>query len=287
MSKICGIYGFKNIITGKMYIGQSVNIFRRKRAHLYLLQKGIHHSNYFQNSFNKYGEDVFIFGIIEECDKQLLNKREIYWIKYYDTKQNGYNEVIPSINGGKVFTQEDIKKLERNVNIRLYDVETKELRYHFKYYHKCAEFLNISKKRLKRVFELLRSGKINTYKNYIILKQNQTIEEYSKKIEEKLSVQLSKRLIKKELRDNIKQKSKLTQIEFNKLQKDKSLKALQKLRESGKHCIDVYIKETEEYVGRYQLISDFCKKYGFKSKYIIRVLSKGRNYYKGYLIKRV
>lgn len=43
---------------------------------------------------NKYGISNFTFEIIEECDKQSLNEREIYWIEYYDSFHNGYNMTI-------------------------------------------------------------------------------------------------------------------------------------------------------------------------------------------------
>jgi len=29
--------------------------------------------------------------VIEECPKEKLDEREIYWIKFYDSYNNGYN----------------------------------------------------------------------------------------------------------------------------------------------------------------------------------------------------
>ena len=47
---------------------------------------------------NKYGIDKFSFEIIEECDREILDERERYWIKTLNTLEpNGYN----ILNGGR------------------------------------------------------------------------------------------------------------------------------------------------------------------------------------------
>ena len=82
-----GIYMYENKLNHKKYIGQSVNIERRKKEHL----------NYpspyskFDNHLSKLGEDNFIFSILEECEIRELDEKEKYWIKYYNSIQEGYN----------------------------------------------------------------------------------------------------------------------------------------------------------------------------------------------------
>ncbi len=44
-----------------------------------------------QNAIRKYGKDVFIIEAIEECEEELLNERETFWITFYDSVNNGYN----------------------------------------------------------------------------------------------------------------------------------------------------------------------------------------------------
>ena len=41
----------------------------------------------------KYGVDCFIFTVLESCSKELLNERETYYIRIYNTssKEHGYN----------------------------------------------------------------------------------------------------------------------------------------------------------------------------------------------------
>lgn len=75
-----GIYKFTNIINGKFYIGSSQNLRKRFFRHLALLKNNNHHSNSFQNAWNKYGEDNFQFEIIEFVEKieNLLFREQHY-----------------------------------------------------------------------------------------------------------------------------------------------------------------------------------------------------------------
>lgn len=112
--RICGIYGIKNTKTNKFYVGQSVSILNRWVDHRRDLKEGTHHSEYLQRSYNKHGVKCFIYGIIEECSKEKLNEKEIYWINFYNSKKNGYNCAEPTINGGRVFSEEDKKQVSIN-----------------------------------------------------------------------------------------------------------------------------------------------------------------------------
>lgn len=83
MSKICGIYKITSP-TGRVYIGQSVNIRKRWQAYRRLdciKQKKLH------ASLNKHGWRKHQFEIITECDKGNLDEMEIFFINAY----NSYN----------------------------------------------------------------------------------------------------------------------------------------------------------------------------------------------------
>ena len=43
-------------------------------------------------AFRKYGIENFSFEILEECSKEDLDDREIYYISKYDSYFNGYNQ---------------------------------------------------------------------------------------------------------------------------------------------------------------------------------------------------
>ena len=89
--KICGIYMIANQVNGKVYVGQSSDIFHRWAEHKNTLRGNCHANNHLQHAWNKYEEQNFCFSIIEECDESELNCREIYWITKKDSYVNGYN----------------------------------------------------------------------------------------------------------------------------------------------------------------------------------------------------
>ena len=84
---LCGIYKITNNITNKCYIGKSVDIERRFKEH-----KNSKDNFAIHTSIKKYGIKNFSFEIIELCDKNELNDKEKYWIKYYNSYLKGYNE---------------------------------------------------------------------------------------------------------------------------------------------------------------------------------------------------
>lgn len=113
---ICGIYYIKNLINNKYYIGQSVNIYERwtrEKYHLNCMDKAwnIH----LQNAWKKYGQDNFEFAIVEKCDKDELNNREVYWIEYYDAFYSGYNMTLGGDGGtiGYQHTEEAKEKMRQ------------------------------------------------------------------------------------------------------------------------------------------------------------------------------
>lgn len=96
-----GIYKIENLITHQVYIGKSLSINKRIHDHKYCLNNNKHINSYLQNSWNKYGENNFIFVILEECSEENINEREKYWINFYggaDSKQN-YNVLIGGEGG--------------------------------------------------------------------------------------------------------------------------------------------------------------------------------------------
>lgn len=87
------IYKVTNAVNGKMYIGQtSRTIEIRWREHLrdaFGRDKKLFFP--FHKAIKKYGADAFIVEQLEECDSSKLDERERYWIKHYNTYENGYN----------------------------------------------------------------------------------------------------------------------------------------------------------------------------------------------------
>lgn len=95
MERFCGIYYIKNLINEKYYIGQAQDIFKRWRDEKRDLNKEQDAWNkHLQRAWKKYGENNFEFSVIEICSIDMLDEREIYWISYFDSYNNGYNQTL-------------------------------------------------------------------------------------------------------------------------------------------------------------------------------------------------
>lgn len=83
-----GIYCWTNKINNKKYVGQSIDIERRRQQHIYGAGK---YTTKISLAMHKYGLNNFTFEILELCEIEKLNEREQYWIDFYDSIANGYN----------------------------------------------------------------------------------------------------------------------------------------------------------------------------------------------------
>lgn len=84
------IYKITNKVNGKSYIGQTrYTLEFRWRQHIHKKD-----NTYFHNAIHKYGVENFSQEILEECDVNDLNSKEIFYIAKYDTFNNGYNLTI-------------------------------------------------------------------------------------------------------------------------------------------------------------------------------------------------
>ena len=82
-----GIYKIENLVNQKVYIGQSIHIEKRWQEHCRLSSTSL-----IGKAIKKYGKTNFSFVVLEECDKSLLNEREEFFIKQYNSiAPNGYN----------------------------------------------------------------------------------------------------------------------------------------------------------------------------------------------------
>lgn len=108
------IYKITNKINGKSYIGQTIqNVKERFYQHCAtkcsqaILNMVIH------RAINKYGKSNFTIEVIEEVESTNLNDRERYWIRYYDSYNNGYNSTEGGQDGIKLFKNLDTESIVR------------------------------------------------------------------------------------------------------------------------------------------------------------------------------
>lgn len=107
---ISGVYCIQNIITRKRYIGSSKDIYDRWVSHIRELNKNQHHCSHLQNSWNEYGENNFIFFIVERCPQEERFAYEQFWHDYYNVYDDhyGYNVCKSSVIKNESFTIDDI-----------------------------------------------------------------------------------------------------------------------------------------------------------------------------------
>lgn len=116
MYKDRGVYCIRNTKTSKKYIGcTSMNFGDRRDCHFASLRNGYHYNKEMQSDFDKYGEDSFVFEIIEKIDsddESIYEEREKYWIQKLDTFNNGYNGTVGGIGLlGTTPSKEKIKSI--------------------------------------------------------------------------------------------------------------------------------------------------------------------------------
>lgn len=100
------IYKIYNNINNKVYIGQTTTTLENRfKEHKKAAMNNISCSLY--NAMRKYGDNNFYIQEIEKCIEFDLNDREKYWIEYFDSYKNGYNDTIGG-DGRKKYNYKEI-----------------------------------------------------------------------------------------------------------------------------------------------------------------------------------
>jgi len=91
----CGIYEIICVKNGwTTYVGQSGDIEKRWRYHRSVLRGGYHYNAHLQRAWDKYGEESFLFEVVEYCSLEALAEREQFWL-------DGIRQLVPVFNVGK------------------------------------------------------------------------------------------------------------------------------------------------------------------------------------------
>lgn len=108
------IYKITNIQNNKVYIGQTIRPIK-DRFHRHL-NDAINNilDTHFARAIRKYGKENFIIEQIDQAQTQdELNKKEQYWIQYYNSVNEGYNETDAiSKCGGNTYQSKTEKEME-------------------------------------------------------------------------------------------------------------------------------------------------------------------------------
>ena len=100
----CGIYTITNMVNGKVYVGKSINIFKRWNDE----KKGLMNSH-LKSAVRMYGIDGFQFEVLLLCAEKNLNFFEMRSIKEFKSndREFGYNKTH---GGDGVVPNEETRK---------------------------------------------------------------------------------------------------------------------------------------------------------------------------------
>jgi len=63
-----GIYQIKNTVTGKVFVGSSLNLHAKSNSYRFQLKSGTHVNAELQKDFNQYGDENFVFEILDTLE---------------------------------------------------------------------------------------------------------------------------------------------------------------------------------------------------------------------------
>lgn len=133
-----GIYKIINVVNNKFYVGSAVDLKRRKTRHFSELRTGKHNNRHLQAAWVKYGEQAFVFVVVEELpeDADLLAAENV-WLKEHVGKPYCYNLGVDATApmtgfGGELsptwgykHTEEALQEIARTSKGRLHSPESK------------------------------------------------------------------------------------------------------------------------------------------------------------------
>lgn len=175
-----GIYCIHNIITDQRYIGQSINVDSRLRAHKRELAKNRHRNKHLQASFLAYGEASFSFYTLEETppfqktkeDIDNLNWLEKFYISSYEStdRKRGFNKstggtkdhIYVEMSKGNSFKLKNLVTGEETITDNL------------------MEFCRLYSLNQGSMYEISK-GKRHVYKNWTVTERNGFVVEHINK----------------------------------------------------------------------------------------------------------
>lgn len=89
--KLACVYKIECSVNGFVYIGQTINLFRRVAEHKYKLARGAHRNKQLQADYDKFGENCFSISIISSASPDDLDNIERSAIAYAQSTNKCYN----------------------------------------------------------------------------------------------------------------------------------------------------------------------------------------------------
>lgn len=156
------IYKITNSVNDKVYIGKSTRpIIDRFKRHINDAYKNPESAYHLQRAIRKYGSDKFSIVQIDSANtRSELNEKEKYWISYYNSIVDGYNEASGG-EGGNTYaglSEERLNKIKKQISLKNSGINngmSKQIKcksiytdneYHFNTLTECLKFFNMKSK---------------------------------------------------------------------------------------------------------------------------------------------
>lgn len=192
------IYKLTCLKNQKVYIGQtSHDLQERLKMHKWFSKQERAKGLKIYKAINEFGIENFSIELLEEVNKEEANQREVYWINFYNSVEEGLNtKGSLGKSGGDTLTNNpnmkeiskkisDSKKGGKNPNatkVKMTDLETGEEKI-FDAISICRDYLNLPKERhdiiSKRCFGRIKTPYKGRYKFEYVTEDQTTIENIS------------------------------------------------------------------------------------------------------------
>ncbi len=117
MSKLnCGVYKIENLIDGKMYIGGSADLKKRKYNQFNTLKCNKNTNPSFQEAYNLHGEENFELVILLYCEPFERKRYEQFFVNKYKKLGLLYNVCLDDVDSrlGVFHSPETCAKMSKN-----------------------------------------------------------------------------------------------------------------------------------------------------------------------------
>ncbi|OQA13819.1 MAG: NUMOD3 motif (2 copies) [bacterium ADurb.Bin363] len=110
-----GIFAIRNLVTGKIYIGQASDWRKVRSSYFSSLREGSFTNKDLQADFNCFGEELFEIEVVEYCSVDVLGERKRHYVDFYvsinQELYNWDNQKMSLFLKGHVTTEETRRKI--------------------------------------------------------------------------------------------------------------------------------------------------------------------------------
>lgn len=111
------IYKITCKVNNKVYIGQTTETLEKRFKRHMGYQKDNHDTKFYR-AVRKYGANNFYIELVAKAtSKEELNELEEYYIKYFNSIENGYNTALGKIGGDTLSHNPNLSKIKEKLRV--------------------------------------------------------------------------------------------------------------------------------------------------------------------------